>query len=152
MSAFDFLLDPSVLLFLLLAAVAILSSLLVIGHKSLIYAAFFLGVLGLANAALFALLGFTFIALFHVAVYVGAAVTYILFSVTLFETLPTVGRQLRIFIGVSVVLAFVLLAVAFGTYLVEPVQVAYLSYRELASLLTGQTLIESITLARLEGK
>jgi len=166
MSAFDLLLDPNVLLFLLLAAVVILSSLLVVGHKSIVYAAFSLGVLGLANAALFALLGFTFIGLFHVAVYVGAAVTYILFSVTLFEAVPSVGRQLRIVVGASVVLTFALLAVVFGSYLAGPVQLTYISYKQLASLLTGKywfafvvsaltlvtTLIEAITLARLEAK
>lgn len=164
MSALELLSDPSILAFLALAITAILSSLLVVLHKSLVYSAFFLGVLGMVNAALFALLGFTFIALFHVAVYIGAAVTFILFSVTMFEEAPSVERPIRIVAAFTVLAVFLLLATIFGLYLGKSFQPAYVSYRDLAESLTQKywfalivaaltlvtTLIEAITLARRE--
>jgi NADH-quinone oxidoreductase subunit J len=164
MSALELLSDPSILAFLALAVTAILSSLLVVSHKSLVYSAFFLGVLGMANAALFALLGFTFIALFHVAVYIGAAVTFVLFSVTMFEEAPSVERPIRIVAAFTVLAVFLLLATIFGLYLGKSFQPAYVNYRDLAALLTQKywfalivaaltlvtTLIEAITLARRE--
>ena len=164
MSALELLSDPSILAFLALAVTAILSSLLVVAHKSLVYSAFFLGVLGMANAALFALLGFTFIALFHVAVYIGAAVTFVLFSVTMFEEAPSVERPIRIVAAFTVLAVFLLLATIFALYLGKSFQPAYVNYRDLAALLTQKywfalivaaltlvtTLIEAITLARRE--
>jgi len=166
MSALDLAIDPSFIAFLAIAVMAILSSLLVVEHKSLVYSAFFLGVLGMANAALFALLGFTFIALFHVAVYIGAAVTFILFSITMFEEAPSIERPFRVVAGFTVLLTFLFLAVIFGIYLGKPLQPSYVDYRELARLLTQNywfalivaaltlvtTLIEAITLARREVK
>jgi len=166
MSAFDIAIDPSIVAFVAIAVLAILSSLLVVEHKSLVYSAFFLGVLGMANAALFALLGFTFIALFHVAVYIGAAVTFILFSITMFEEAPPLERSVRVVVAFSVLLTFLLLTLIFGLYLGKPLQPTYISYRELANLLTEKywfalivaaltlvtTLIEAITLARREVK
>jgi len=158
--------DPTVVTFFALAAVTIVSSILVIAHKSLVYSAFFLGVLGMANAALFALLGFTFVALFHVAVYIGAAVTFILFSITMFEEVPSVERPIRLIAALSAVLIFVLLVGTFTLYFNVPFQPGYIEYTELAKLLVERywfaliiaaltlitTLIEAITLARLEEK
>jgi NADH-quinone oxidoreductase subunit J len=166
MSLFDFAIDPTVITFFSLAVVTIVSSILVIAHKSLVYSAFFLGVLGMANAALFALLGFTFIALFHVAVYIGAAVTFILFSITMFEEVPSVERPIRFVAAFSAVLTFVLLVGAFALYFGKAFQPMYVDYRVLAGLLVEKywfalivaaltlvtTLIEAITLARLEDK
>jgi NADH-quinone oxidoreductase subunit J len=164
MSALDFLADPSIVAFFGLAAIAVIAAVLVVEHKSLVYSAFFLGVLGMANAALFALLGFTFVGLFHVAVYIGAAVTFILFSITMFEDVPSIERPIRLAAVISVLLAFFMIAGVFGFYLGKPFNPTYLDYRELAFLLTQKywfalvvaaltlvtTLIEAITLARTE--
>ncbi|HJX23819.1 MAG TPA: NADH-quinone oxidoreductase subunit J [Candidatus Bathyarchaeia archaeon] len=156
--------DPSLMILVVLAAVTLLSSLIVVEHKSLVYSAFFLGIMGISIASIFALLGFTFVAIFHVAVYIGAAVVFILFSITMFEETPLIERPLRIIAAVSVLLTFLLLLVIFGEYFGKTLAPINISYRELASLLTQKywfalvvaaltlvtTLIEAITLARRE--
>lgn len=156
--------DAGIVLFLIFAAVAIISAILVVEHKSLIYSAVFLAILGMANAALFVLLGFIFLALFFISVYIGAAVTFILFSVTMFNEAPKVETSVRIVAIISVVLVAVLLTLGFGLHLSSGNPLSYISYRDLASLLTEKygfalviaaltlitTLIEAITIARRE--
>lgn len=164
MSALEIALTPSFIVFVVLAAVAVASAFLVVEHKSLVYSAFFLGVLGMANAVIFSLLGFTFIALFHLAVYIGAAVTFILFAITMFEEVPPVERRVRFIAIFAALLAFVLIVGVFGTYFAGTVQPSYVDYKTLAGFLTEKywfallvagltlvtTLIEAITLARIE--
>ncbi len=70
-------------LMLVLGAVAIAMALLVVHSRSLVYSAAFLGFLGLANASLFAILGYGLVAIIHVLVYVGAAVLFIVLAVTM---------------------------------------------------------------------
>ncbi len=156
--------DTGTILFLIIAAVAVVSAILTIEHKSLTYSAVFLGILGLANAALFVLLGFDFVALFFISVYIGAAVTFILFSVTMFEEAPKVETPVRVVALVSVVLVAVLLGIGFSLHFSSNAQLSYISYRDLAALLTQKygfaliiaaltlitTLIEAITIARRE--
>jgi NADH-quinone oxidoreductase subunit J len=158
--------DSGTVLFFFLAAVAVASAILVVEHKSLIYSALFLAILGIANAALFVLLGFGFIALFFTSVYIGAAVTFILFSVTMFEEAPKVETPVRIIALISVILVAVLLALGFGLHFTSGVQPSYIGFRDLAALLTEKygfalviaaltlitTLIEAITIARREEK
>jgi NADH-quinone oxidoreductase subunit J len=166
MNLFNFVLpfDYSIILFAALAVVSVVSAILVVEHKSLVYAALFLGILGMANATLFTLLGFNFLALFFVSVYIGAAVTFIIFSVSMFEEAPSVERPVRIVAMLSVGVAAVILVGVFATYFTGGIQTSYISYRELASLLTEKygfalliaaltlvtTLIEAITVARKE--
>ena len=164
MTVLDIAFSPGTIIFLVLAAMSIVSAILVVEHKSLIYAALFLGTLGMANAALFVMLGFSFIALFFVTVYIGAAVTFILFSVTMFQEAPKVERPVRIIAFVSVVLTGILLVLVFAFRFSDGIQPVYVSYRDLASLLTEKygfaliiaaltlitTLIEGITIARKE--
>lgn len=156
--------DAGIVLFLIFAAVAIISAILVVEHKSLTYSAVFLALLGMANAALFVLLGFIFLALFFISVYVGAAVTFILFSVTMFNEAPKVETSVRIVAIISVVLVAVLLTLGFGLHLSSGNPPSYNSFRDLSSLLTQKygfalviaaltlitTLIEAITIARRE--
>ncbi|MCX8191418.1 MAG: hypothetical protein N3F06_01250, partial [Nitrososphaerales archaeon] len=59
------------ILFITFGIIAIISSIIVVEHRSLVYAASFLAILGITNAALFILLGYALVALFHLAVYVG---------------------------------------------------------------------------------
>jgi len=157
-------LDPGLILFIALAALAVVSAILVVEHKSLVYSALFLGILGMANAALFTLLGFSFLALFFVSVYIGASVTFILFSVSMFDEAPKVERPVRIITLLSVIIAAVVLAAVFGFYFAGGAQPSPISYRDLASLLAEKygfaliiaalalitTLIEAITIARTE--
>ncbi|MEM3870863.1 MAG: NADH-quinone oxidoreductase subunit J, partial [Candidatus Korarchaeum sp.] len=126
------------------------------------YSAFFLSMVGIANALLFSLLGFPIIALFHLIVYVGAAVTFILFSLVMMREVPTVEPGLKVAALSSLVLAILVLSRIFLSVSAQPS--FYLEYRELTSILVERywfalivasfalvtTLIEAITLARRE--
>ncbi len=154
--------DPVVITFLLSSILSIVAALLVVYHRSIVYSAFFLSMLGVGNAILFTLLGFPIIALFHLSVYVGAAVTFILFSVVMLKEAPSVEPPTKILAVISVVVLAIILIKAFSSFSVEPT--FFLSYRELTSLLVTKywfalivaaialvtTLIEAITLARRE--
>ena len=148
-----------------LASIAlVVASALVIKHRSLVYAAFFLSIAGMANAVLFALLGYTFIALFHIAVYVGAAVTFILFSITMFKDVGPVEPRARGLAALSTILICLALIGLFYSGWNIPLEVKPIPYMEMASyFLTSYwftiivatialvtTLIEAITLARRE--
>ncbi len=153
-----------IIIFSIFGILAIAFSILVVEHRSLVYSAISLGFLGIANAVLFAFVGFTFIALFHLAVYVGAGVIFILFSVTMFKTSPTVEPRLKRIIFIIVPLITICLAAIFWSYSDIPLFVQSISYRELAITFTQDywlpfivviialvtTLIEGITLARRE--
>lgn len=156
--------DSGTLTFLVLAAVSVIAAFFVVEHKSIVYSAFFLGILGMANAALFTLIGYNFIALFFVSVYLGAAVSFIVFSASMFEEAPPVERSVRIITIISVIVAAVILTWIFSQYFTGGIQPSYVSYRDLAILLTDKygfaliiatltlitTLIEAITIARNE--
>lgn len=154
--------DLNPLIFLISAMLALISSLLVVFHRSIVYSAFFLSMVGIANALLFSLLGFPIIALFHLIVYVGAAVTFILFSLVMMREVPTVEPGLKVAALSSLVLAALVLSRIFLSVSAQPS--FYLEYRELTSILVERywfalivasfalvtTLIEAITLARRE--
>lgn len=162
----DELIPPNVDLavFGLASIMLIVSSILVIKHKSLVYAAFFLSITGVSNAILFAMLGYPFISLFHLAVYVGAAVIFILFTVVM---LREVGEVEPSTMGLSLA-ASILLALALIGMFVQgwsrPLRVLTVSYMDMAITLLRTywfpvivatialvtTLIEAITLARRE--
>jgi NADH-quinone oxidoreductase subunit J len=152
------------IIFSLLGTIAIALSVLVVEHRSLVYGIISLGFLGIVNAALFALLGYTFIALFHIAVYVGAGVIFILFSVTMFRKAAVVEPGARKVTMVVIPLIVVALAAIFWSYSEVPVTALSISYREFSEVFTENywfpflvlalalvtTLIEGITLARKE--
>ncbi|MEM0093908.1 MAG: NADH-quinone oxidoreductase subunit J [Thermofilum sp.] len=70
--------------YVLLAALAsLVSAALAVKVKEDFYSAILLGLTGLGVAALIGLLGYTFLAVFHVMVYVGATVTFVVFGVLL---------------------------------------------------------------------
>ena len=145
-------------------AAALTSAVMVVKHRSLVYAAVFLALLGVSNAAFFAMLGYSFISLFHIAVYVGASVTFILFSITMFRKVPSVEAPAKALAVASGVLAVLALAYVFYTYLESPTSTVTVTYRELsrlfveryrfplivASIALVTTMIEGITLARRE--
>lgn len=154
------------IVFSMLGTLTIAFSILVVEHDSLVYGAVSLGFLGIVNAAMFSLLGFTFIALFHLTVYVGAGVIFILFSVTMFRGAPTVEPKVKMVALAIVPLMAISLAVIFWSYSSIPVAADGLSYTELSRTFTEQywfpflvtavalvtTLIEGITLARKEAR
>ncbi len=59
------------------------SGLMVLKSKSLVYAAVYLAFTASAAASIIALLGYTIVAVFQVAVYVGAAVLFIIIALTI---------------------------------------------------------------------
>jgi NADH-quinone oxidoreductase subunit J len=155
------------LTFAIIAVITLISAVMVIEHKSLVYAAIFLAILGISNAVLFALLGFIFVALFHLAVYVGAAVVFIIFSITMLKESPLMSIPTRalglIFTTTMVIIVSIMVL---NTDILLNIQVPTLvaSYRMLANIIVSKywfhliiaavalsvTLIEAITLARRE--
>ncbi len=67
---------------------AVAFSWLTVTHRSLIYSALFLSLLGLANAAIFFILGFILVAFMQIIIYVGAAVLFIIMSVSMMKEPP----------------------------------------------------------------
>ncbi len=72
--------DPA---FLVLAAVTIIGAIMALEARELVYGAVGLGVAFLGVAGLFILLDATYVAAFQIAVYIGAVVILILFTVML---------------------------------------------------------------------
>ncbi|MGC8931718.1 MAG: NADH-quinone oxidoreductase subunit J family protein [Candidatus Methanodesulfokora sp.] len=154
--------DPNSFLFISSSLLAVIAAVMVVWHKSIVYSAFFLSILGIANAILFAILGFPIISLFHLAVYVGAAVTFILFSLVMMREAPSVEPGTKIIAIISIIMLIIL----FSELLVgaRGETSFYLNYRDLTSILLEKywfslliaalalvtTLIEAITLARRE--
>ncbi len=72
--------DPA---FLVLAAVTVIGAIMALEARELVYGAVALGVAFLGVAGLFILLDATYVAAFQIAVYIGAVVILILFTVML---------------------------------------------------------------------
>ena len=72
--------DPA---FLVIAAATVIGAILAIEARDLVYGAAALGITFLGVAGLFILLDATYVAAFHIAVYIGAVVVLILFTVML---------------------------------------------------------------------
>ena len=154
--------DPLAVVFILSSLMSVVAAALVVWHKSIVYSAFFLSILGVGNAILFVMLGFPIIALFHLAVYVGAAVTFILFSVVMLKEAPVVELPTKTLAVIAAVVLALLLIKVFSVFTAEPS--FFLNYRDLTTLLVTKywfaliiaaialvtTLIEAITLARRE--
>ncbi len=154
--------DPLAVVFTLSSLMSVVAAALVVWHRSLVYSAFFLSILGVGNAILFAMLGFPIIALFHLAVYVGAAVTFILFSVVMLKEAPVVELPTKTLAVIAAVVLALLLVKVFSVFTAE--SSFFLNYRDLTTLLVTKywfaliiaaialvtTLIEAITLARRE--
>ena len=121
MIEFNLLIPIEDVIFLFSAALLLISAVLVIELRSHVYAAFFLEMVGLANAILFALQGLALIAIFQLVVYVGATVTFILFSVLMFKEAKPVKpgfKLLDLLIGAGI--AGLLAAGAFSIYKISP--------------------------------
>lgn len=152
------------LVFSILGISMVVFSILVVFHPSLVYGAISLGFLGMMNAGLFILLGFTFVGLFYLLVYVGAAVVFILFAVTMFRAVPSVEFRAK---SLAVIIASLLalsLALVFWSYYGVSVSPQSFSLQDLSNMFVENywfpllvtalalvtTLIEGITLARRE--
>jgi NADH:ubiquinone oxidoreductase subunit 6 (subunit J) len=147
-----------------LAIALVVFAAMVVGKKSLVYSALSLGLLGMANAGLFAFLGYTLIAVFHLAVYIGAAVIFTLFSVAMFRDIPDVEGSSKILAAITISFITLILIYIYLPHFNIPLASQDFKYQELSSLFVGRywfplivtglalvtTLIEGITLARME--
>lgn len=152
------------IVFVVVSIIAIISAIMVIRIKSLVYAAFSLGILGLSIAILFALMGFGFVSLFQVMVYVGATVTFIIFSVIMFrESLVMEAPGKIMSISAGILAAYIFICV-FYIADISADAVVYVPYSKVAELLITDynfplivaifalvtTLVEGIIIARKE--
>jgi NADH-quinone oxidoreductase subunit J len=84
------------LAFMALSLIALGSGLAAVSTAQSVYAAIALGFTGTAVAGLIALLGFGYVAAFHLLVYVGATVTFMVFSVVMLRQEPRMLRGLTL--------------------------------------------------------
>ncbi len=85
------------LLFISISFFTILSGLMIILSRNLVYSAVYLSILGLLVATLISLLGLPTLGVIHVLVYVGAGVLFIVMTTLLLrEEFPREVRSLRI--------------------------------------------------------
>ncbi|KXA89825.1 hypothetical protein AKJ40_01195 [candidate division MSBL1 archaeon SCGC-AAA259M10] len=153
-----------IIVFTVLAVLAIVFSSLVVFHRSLVYGAVALGFLGMVNSSFFIILGFPFVGLFHLMVYIGATVVFILFTVTMLRSGPIIGISAKKAAVIVSLLAAVSIAFAFTPYSEGFTSTAYFSLQSFSQLFVEKywfpiivtalalatTLIEGITLARME--
>jgi len=74
--------------FATLSITAVLFALIAVKTKDSVYAAISLGFVGSSVAGMIALIGFGYLAVFHLIIYVGAAVTFMTFSVLMLKEKP----------------------------------------------------------------
>jgi len=74
--------------FATLSITAVLFALIAVKTKDSVYAAISLGFVGSSVAGIIALIGFGYLAVFHLIIYVGAAVTFMTFSVLMLKEKP----------------------------------------------------------------
>ncbi|MEZ0345880.1 MAG: NADH-quinone oxidoreductase subunit J [Infirmifilum sp.] len=99
------------LAFILASLAAMAAAIFSVKAREDFYAAILLGITGLSTAALLALLGYGFIAVFHSLVYVGATVMFVIFGVVLIgRTCGYEGKMVAPALIASTLLAVSLLA------------------------------------------
>lgn len=148
----------------LLVASMIVASYYVIKAKDLVYASGALAILGSLNAAFIALLGYGLIAAFLVIVYVGAAVMFIIVSVSMLGGAPieTWEPERGIISAAAVAGALGIIVVSSGIYAAYTSPTSPVDLGRIASLIVDRylvvisvifvalaaTLIEAIAIAR----
>ncbi|MCE4600716.1 MAG: NADH-quinone oxidoreductase subunit J [Desulfurococcales archaeon] len=141
----------------------ILAAYYTVRGKDLVYASGSLAILGILNAILVALLGYTLVAVFLVLVYVGAAVMFIIMSVSM---LGGGGDEKRdevygAFAGASVAISLFLLLAGTGLYkaFARPTHLSIARVSEILAsdygivlvllfVALAATLVEAISIAR----
>lgn len=155
-----------IITFISASILAISSAVMVVKTRSLIYSALFLGMLGVSMAIFFALMGYQIVSLFQIIVYVGATVTFIIFSIVMLRETYVVEVSSKILsISTATLILLMFTAIIFyttgGVYSSTPINVPYDKVTELLmenytlpliivvfALIT--TLIEGIIIARKE--
>ena len=137
-----------VAVFLLFAALALLSSLVVVLHRNAIYAVMSLVVTFVAIAVLFVLLGAPFLAAIQVLVYTGAILVLFLFVIMLLNVSGSrgdgAGVQKLVASAAAIGFAALLLALfwgRFGGQTLAPLEAADVALKPLARALLGTYLL-----------
>ncbi len=107
------------LAFLALTGIAVGSALIAVQTRYAVYSAVALGMTGAGVAGLMALLGFGYVAAFHLLVYVGATVTFMAFSVIMLREQPGMLKNLVPLAVVSAILICVTVIVAVNSMGIE---------------------------------
>jgi len=106
----------------LLAAVTVASMVLaayaVVRGRDLVYSSAALALLGLFNAAMAAIMGYTIVAAFLVVVYVGAAVMFIIIAVSMLggRSLERMEHERGLFAGATLAAVLLIIAFTWGAY------------------------------------
>ncbi len=116
--------SPSELLLIYMAlasAFTIAAAILSLVAKEDVYSALSLGLVGLGVAAIIALLGYGLLSVFHILVYVGATVTFVVFSVLLIGR--GVGWEKKLLPAATATAALLALAYFASIYVLSTAQV-----------------------------
>lgn len=89
------------LAFLSLSTLIVLFAILAVRLKEHVYSAISLGVVGICVAAVIGLIGFGYIAAFHLLVYVGATVTFVVFTVITLRPAPVFLKGVKVVAAVN---------------------------------------------------
>ena len=145
------------LAFMVLSLIALGSGLVAVSTSQMVYAAIALGFTGTAVAGLIALLGFGYVAAFQLLVYVGATVTFMVFSVVMLRQEPQLLRGLTVASALNAaLLGLIFYMVAASTGVGGAVPKVNIDLARIASALVVASLatimIEGIVVARGEKK
>ncbi len=107
------------LAFLALTGIAIGSAIIAVQARYAVYSAVALGMTGAGVAGLMALLGFGYVAAFHLLVYVGATVTFMAFSVIMLREQPGMLKNLVPLAVLSAIMIFAAITVSLSSMGIE---------------------------------
>ncbi len=129
------------------AAFTLGAAIIALAAKEDVYAALGLGLVGVGVAALIALLGYGIISVFHILVYVGATVTFVVFSVLLIGR--GVGWERRLLPPALATAALIGVAYFASMYVLaqKPIMPVNIGLGDLGAEIFGRHLIAVIFLA-----
>ncbi len=116
----------------------LVSALIAIKAKDSIYAAAALGMVGLGIAGLIAMLGYGYVAAFHVVIYVGAAVTFVTFSVLMLREQPAEFKEIKVLAALNALLLAGVYLLAIRSTGIGELGSVYLNLGEVARVIIEQ--------------
>ncbi len=168
--------DLNDILFYTVAAIIILSAILALESRDLIYGAVSLSITFVGVAFIFILLGATYVAIFQIAMYIGAVVVLILFTVMVVgsnrikahDEERSGRRERTLEYGAAIVAGLTLVALLFtlgsslftfaGPYDLTLIDVGYALFSQyglvfvIMGLVVASSLMGALTLAKLESR
>lgn len=130
----------------LIALFTVTAAILSVRSEEDVYSAILLGMVGLGVAAFMAMLGYGILSIFHILVYVGATVTFVVFSVLLIGRSAGMERRLyfpAVLSGVVLGLAYFVSMYSLSTAAVPPVSI---DLRQLSEEIFGRHFLSLIFL------